>query len=316
MPYLTAFLSFGFLVRRRPGRRWRRGQRRGRCGGSWEGLLVWAVIVGSRYGAAGAMQMSGRRTTLMSSPMVTPAIPPAEGRRPADAQVEHRSDAMPELKKAELIYGVVYMGSPVSQDRHGGPHFDVITWLGVYRALTPGVDGGDNSSIRLEGDDERPGRIAVHPARPRRARPACRGLHRGGAGTGGRGVGQRRRAGPGPEVPALPGERGPGVRHLAGRSGGGRVARAAQGQYQRLAAHPDGTLRSEAFPAYGSTPPPWCGATSPRADGGSTGHRDARVRRLRPAARRRDISPEHASPLGVLRRQLVADLSPAASSSP
>ena len=33
------------------------------------------------------------------------------------------------LKKAELIEGVVYMGSPVSFRGHGSPHFRLIGWL-------------------------------------------------------------------------------------------------------------------------------------------------------------------------------------------
>ena len=35
----------------------------------------------------------------------------------------------PDIKKAELIEGIVYMGSPVSYDHHGKPHFDAIGWL-------------------------------------------------------------------------------------------------------------------------------------------------------------------------------------------
>jgi Uma2 family endonuclease len=61
---------------------------------------------------------------------------------------------MPNVKKAELIEGVVYMPSPVSHDEHAGPHFDFVTWLGVYRALTPGVRGGDNGTLRLDLDNE------------------------------------------------------------------------------------------------------------------------------------------------------------------
>jgi hypothetical protein len=56
---------------------------------------------------------------------------------------------MPGLKKAELIKGVVYMTPPVTLDDHGGPHFDLISWLGVYRMATPGIRGGDNATLRL-----------------------------------------------------------------------------------------------------------------------------------------------------------------------
>jgi hypothetical protein len=48
-----------------------------------------------------------------------------------------------------LIEGVVYVGSPVSDD-HAGPHFNLITWLGMYGWATPGVLGGDNATLRLD----------------------------------------------------------------------------------------------------------------------------------------------------------------------
>src|SRR4051795_13018999 len=65
-------------------------------------------------------------------------------------EFERRYHAMPHVKKAELIEGVVYMPSPVSHEFHGGPHIDAGTWLGVYRASTPGTDAGDNSTVRLD----------------------------------------------------------------------------------------------------------------------------------------------------------------------
>jgi Uma2 family endonuclease len=81
-------------------------------------------------------------------------VPPLRaGDRLTAAEFERRYDAMPDLKKAELIEGVVYMPSPVSNDEHGVPHFDLITWLGVYRAFTTGVQGGDNSTLRLDLDN-------------------------------------------------------------------------------------------------------------------------------------------------------------------
>jgi Uma2 family endonuclease len=61
---------------------------------------------------------------------------------------------MPNVKKAELIEGVVYMPSPVRWNQHAAPHADVIAWLGVYRASTPGVRVGDNGSLRLDLDTE------------------------------------------------------------------------------------------------------------------------------------------------------------------
>jgi Uma2 family endonuclease len=81
-------------------------------------------------------------------------------------EFERRYDAMPHLKKAELIEGVVYMPSAVRLDQHGGQQADLITWLGVYRAFTPGVRIGDNSTVRLDLDNEpQPdGLLIVDPA--------------------------------------------------------------------------------------------------------------------------------------------------------
>lgn len=46
------------------------------------------------------------------------------------------------------------MPSPVSATDHGEPHFDLITWLGMYRVATRGIVGGDNSSLKLDLDNE------------------------------------------------------------------------------------------------------------------------------------------------------------------
>ena len=81
-----------------------------------------------------------------------PAIPPLQnGDRLSGDEFERRYDATPNLKKAELIDGIVYMPPPpVSDEYHGSPHFDVIGWLALYRAATPGVRGGDNSTLRMD----------------------------------------------------------------------------------------------------------------------------------------------------------------------
>jgi Uma2 family endonuclease len=61
---------------------------------------------------------------------------------------------MPHLKKAELIEGEVYVGSPVRHTLHGQPQSQLVAWLTVYAAATPGVESGDNSSVRLDLDNE------------------------------------------------------------------------------------------------------------------------------------------------------------------
>ncbi len=76
------------------------------------------------------------------------------GDRLTRAEFERRYEAMPHVKKAELIEGVVYMPSPVSHMNHGGPHFNVIAWLGVYQSATPGAEGSDNPTVRLDLENE------------------------------------------------------------------------------------------------------------------------------------------------------------------
>jgi len=81
--------------------------------------------------------------------------PPLEtGDHLSRAEFERRYEACPEIKKAELIEGVVYVATPVRFEQHGRPHSDIITWLGVYRAATPGALVGDNTTVRLDNDNE------------------------------------------------------------------------------------------------------------------------------------------------------------------
>ncbi|MCT7985988.1 Uma2 family endonuclease [Laspinema sp. A4] len=81
-------------------------------------------------------------------------LPLENGDRLTRPEFERRYHAMPNCKKAELIEGVVYMPSPVRFSPHAEPHGLLITWLGVYRSMTPGVRLGDNATIRLDLDNE------------------------------------------------------------------------------------------------------------------------------------------------------------------
>jgi Uma2 family endonuclease len=79
------------------------------------------------------------------------AVPPLEnGDHLTRDEFERRYDAMRDLKRAELINGVVYMSPPVSTPGHGRPHFRLSTVFGNYVSATPGTDGSDNSSVRLD----------------------------------------------------------------------------------------------------------------------------------------------------------------------
>jgi Uma2 family endonuclease len=89
------------------------------------------------------------------TPPVGPPIPPLEpGDHLTREEFERRYDAMPHLKKAELIEGVVYLPSPVRWKQHACPHGDLIGWLGTYRAGTPEVQVGDNGTVRLDLKNE------------------------------------------------------------------------------------------------------------------------------------------------------------------
>lgn len=87
----------------------------------------------------------------------TPASPPIPrlhaGDRLTRDEFLRRYFAMPDVNHAELIEGVVYMPSPVSALNHGEPHLELLTWLGTYRAHTPKVRGGDNSTLMLDIDN-------------------------------------------------------------------------------------------------------------------------------------------------------------------
>jgi Uma2 family endonuclease len=83
------------------------------------------------------------------------SLPPLEnGDQLSRIEFERRYLAMPAGTKAELIEGIVYMPSPVSYTRHGLPHTSILTWLGYYRAGTPGVGVATEATVRLDLDNE------------------------------------------------------------------------------------------------------------------------------------------------------------------
>jgi hypothetical protein len=54
------------------------------------------------------------------------------GDRLSRHEFHERYLAMPRVKKAELIEGIVYMPSPVRHRSHGKPHAMIIGWLSHY----------------------------------------------------------------------------------------------------------------------------------------------------------------------------------------
>ncbi|UFP96921.1 Uma2 family endonuclease [Gloeobacter morelensis MG652769] len=69
-------------------------------------------------------------------------------------EFERRYRQMPHLKKAQLVEGVVFVPSPVRIGAHGRPRAHLVGWLTLYCAATPGVDIGDNATVRLDFDNE------------------------------------------------------------------------------------------------------------------------------------------------------------------
>src|SRR2546425_7376854 len=99
--------------------------------------------------------MSGKTTCSMWGVLAHDVVPPLEnGDKLTRAEFERRYEAMPHLKKAELIEGVVYVPSPVRHRYRGHQHTHLIGGLVQYEANTPGVEASDNVAVRLDLDNE------------------------------------------------------------------------------------------------------------------------------------------------------------------
>ncbi len=84
-------------------------------------------------------------------PPAKPALAPLEnGDRLSAREFLRRYAAMPEVKKAELIEGIVYMGSPVRLTQHAEPDSLIQTWLGYYAGRTPGTRCATNATERFD----------------------------------------------------------------------------------------------------------------------------------------------------------------------
>src|ERR1051325_1914267 len=90
-----------------------------------------------------AVERDPRRASISRMP------PPLQnGDRLSSHEFLRRYEAMPEIKKAELVQGVVYMGSPVST-QHSKPDGLVQLWLATYAAMTRGVEHHPNATVIL-----------------------------------------------------------------------------------------------------------------------------------------------------------------------
>jgi Uma2 family endonuclease len=69
-------------------------------------------------------------------------------------EFERRYRGLTDVKKAELVEGIVYTPSPVRYDKHGVPHARLMGLLSLYEWQTPGVLCCDNTTVRLDLKNE------------------------------------------------------------------------------------------------------------------------------------------------------------------
>lgn len=84
----------------------------------------------------------------------TTCLPLESGDRLTRDEFERRYTTRPDIKKAELVEGVAYVASPVKVGQHGRPHAFMVFWLAGYVAKHPECDMADNSTVRLDADNE------------------------------------------------------------------------------------------------------------------------------------------------------------------
>ncbi len=93
---------------------------------------------------------------MVKIPLPASTIPPlTNGDKLTRYEFERRYNAVSKPKKAELIAGIVYIMPAALRFRsHGQPHGRILTWLGNYEAITPGVALGVEPTVRLDLDNE------------------------------------------------------------------------------------------------------------------------------------------------------------------
>jgi hypothetical protein len=96
--------------------------------------------------------------------LAEPIVPPlVAGERLSRKEFLRRWEALPQLKFAELIEGVVYMPSPVTLS-HGSHEGLVNFWLTMYTARTPGCEAGTNATwLMLEDAPQPDGFLRIDP---------------------------------------------------------------------------------------------------------------------------------------------------------
>ena len=88
--------------------------------------------------------------------LTTPSVPPLQmGDKLNREDFLRIWEQHPEIKRAELIGGIVYMPSPVARE-HGREDNLASTWIGVYHAETPGTEAGNNTTTLMLDESPQP----------------------------------------------------------------------------------------------------------------------------------------------------------------
>ena len=69
-------------------------------------------------------------------------------------EFHRRYSARPDIKKAELVEGIVYVGGRVRAREHGQPNAEIAVWLGHYAAHAPGVRYTLHATVILDERNE------------------------------------------------------------------------------------------------------------------------------------------------------------------
>ncbi len=84
----------------------------------------------------------------------SPQMPALEsGMRLSVDEFDRRYELRSDIKKAELVQGVVYVSSPVRIDEHAEPDNLMNAWVGSYAISHPGVRAAANGTVHLSPND-------------------------------------------------------------------------------------------------------------------------------------------------------------------
>jgi Uma2 family endonuclease len=91
-----------------------------------------------------------------------PFISLESGDRLTRDEFHRRYCARPDIKKAELVKGVVYVASPSRSLQQGEPHAAMAGWLYTYALHAPNVRVSDNATVYLSDDSELQPDVSVY----------------------------------------------------------------------------------------------------------------------------------------------------------